>query len=142
MIIESGASLRDTREKIGLSQAKLAEITGIPQHALSGYELGKFELDKRQLNQLQSVLGNAGLVSGTIARKKRYQSHEYKAVVHDPRRVDRYAQTLGNKLYLELLSSLSSERASLAGTAISLFSGCGGLSLGFAWAGFAVKGFL
>jgi DNA (cytosine-5)-methyltransferase 1 len=142
MMIESGTALRDTRESIGLSQAKLAEITGIPQYILSAFELGKSELDTLQIRQLKSALNDKSLVTKAVKRKKRYQAHAYSPVIHDATRVTRQIQTPQNAEYVSYITSLHSQKAEKKYRALSLFSGCGGLSLGFSWAGFEIKGFL
>jgi len=143
MQIESGPSLRDQREALGLSQAKLAEISGIPQHLLSSFELGKTELEIRQLKKLNSVICNTSHVSHVVGRKKRYREHTYAPVAHDPKRVQKYIKTEENTSYVKLINSrVPPANHSHSFSALSLFAGCGGLSLGFAQAGFKIKGFL
>lgn len=142
MAIETGIALRTTREAMGLSQAKLAELTGIPQHALSAFELEKSAPDTALLARLAEVFADMGKVNGVVGRKKRYQAHTYERVAHDPARVALHARTTGNAEYVELLHGLHSHRAPSKHTALSLFAGCGGMSLGFNWAGYEVKGFL
>jgi DNA (cytosine-5)-methyltransferase 1 len=142
MMIESGTLLRETRESAGLSQAKLAEITGIPQHILSAFELGKAELDRLQLQHLEKILTNDTLVAKAVSRKKRYQVHAYGKITHDPSRVERQVKTPRNIEYVSYINSFDKPNQPKKYKAISLFSGCGGLSLGFSWAGFEIKGFV
>jgi DNA (cytosine-5)-methyltransferase 1 len=142
MKIETGIALRTTREAMGLSQAKLAEITGLPQHALSSFELEKAVPDAALLARIAEVLADVGKVNGVVSRKKRYQAHTYEAVIHDPARVARHSKTSANFEYVRLLNELHAARSPDKHTALSLFAGCGGMSLGFKWAGYEVKGFL
>lgn len=139
----SGLSVRNKREEIGLSQARLSEVTGIPQYLLSAFELGKGELDADQIELISQSLSGGKALARLLARKKRYREHTYRNVAHLPDRVARHSITKGNREYLELISSLqASPPAPNAPKALSLFSGIGGLSLGFKWAGFQVSGFV
>lgn len=142
MNIASGASLRIVREEMGLSQAKLAELTGIPQHMLSAYELQKTILDKKLAARVTEILADAVQVKELARRKKRYQVHNYEPITHDPARAAQHRRTVGNVEYVELINRLGACDSPKTHTALSLFAGCGGLSLGFNWAGFAIKGFL
>ena len=38
--METGKAIRKMREKFGISQSKLSEMTGIPQTTISGWERG------------------------------------------------------------------------------------------------------
>lgn len=142
MKIESGVTLRATREAMGLSQVKLAELTGVSQHVISAYELEKSDLDSGILSVISKTLKDNQIVEEVISRKKRYQQHIYERVKHDPTRSSRCTKTTGNEEYVCLLNELNRNRRSMKHTALSLFSGCGGLSLGFSWAGFDIKGFV
>lgn len=136
--------LREKREVHGLSQARLAEISGIPQHLLSAYELGKTNLPLDAVEKINALLLDTKSLSNVTSRKKRYREHVYQAVEHDPRRVEKYQKSARNAEYLELLKQLSNhKRAKLCGLkAVSLFAGCGGFSLGFKAAGIDILGFL
>lgn len=143
----TGTYLRSHRERLGLSQAKLSELAGIPQHLLSAFELGKGDLAEHYSQMLQNALDDDTNLHKVIDRKKRYQVHQYIPIAHDPTRVARHKQTSANSEYRKLLNALEEKRLTAkddvqAFSAVSLFSGCGGLSLGFSWAGYKVKGFL
>ena len=143
----TGPILRDRREQLGLSQAKLAEVTGIPQQSLSAFELGKIDLPASYMEIVLKALNDNSSLNKVLYRKKRYRDHSYDQVPHDSARIARCKKTQGNAEYLQLLEKLGQQRnnrpADSKGlSAISLFSGCGGFSLGFEWAGFTVKGFL
>ena len=142
MTLESGTSLRTTRESLGLSQAKLAEVSGIPQHILSSFELGKSDLAQEHHKLLVALLNNSAKLEAVARRKKRYRDHSYTTIEHDPQRVARQKITKENINYRSLIKRLDSRRETNKLKALSLFSGCGGFSLGFSWAGFDVRGYL
>lgn len=48
----TGADLRNRREDLGLSQAKFAELTGIAQHLISAFELGKSDLGRGHIEDI------------------------------------------------------------------------------------------
>jgi len=136
-----GTDLRKHREQLGLSQAKLAELTGISQHLLSAFELGKSELPHKMRQRLAEAFQNPDSVSTVVKRRKRYQDHAYFEVPKDLSRLARYTKTPANSEYVELIKSFDVASAAPKYSAISLFSGCGGMSLGFRWAGFSINAF-
>jgi DNA (cytosine-5)-methyltransferase 1 len=140
----NGADIRERREKLGLSQAKFSELTGIAQHLISSFELGKSDLAPGQLNVIVYLLGDEQRVAALAGRKKRYRTHEYGNRGLREDRSSLSTQSAENRVYTRLLKELEDGRGNrLTGlSALSLFSGCGGFSLGFSWAGFAVKGFV
>ncbi len=141
----TGSSLRLNRQQLGLSQAKLAEIAGIPQHLLSAFELGKIELASTALDSVTDVLADNRKVAAVVQRAKRYRAHEYATVPRLPERIALAQRTEENVAYLALLDDLAAGHASddpRPLSALSLFSGAGGFSLGFSAAGFAIKGFV
>lgn len=144
-MILTGSRLRDERQKLGLSQARLAELTGVAQHLLSSFELGKVELPPELIGSITTAIAEKPRVLSLVHRNKRYQDREYAGVPRLPERLARTKRTKGNAEYCMTLQALA--RASKASrtsspVALSLFSGCGGFSLGVAAAGFEVKGFL
>ena len=141
----TGSRLRRKRVHFKLSQAKFAELTGVPQHAISSFELGKVDLSPKNIELIEHLFRNhLDSVKQVAGRRKRYRTHEYRVVRTDRERADQCKQTEGNRQYTRLLTELEKRRDHHLGgrTAISLFSGCGGLSLGFAWAGFNIKGYV
>ena len=139
-----GSQLRGCRQVLGLSQAKLAELCGVSQYLLSAFELDKAALSPSDLRTVKSALSNMPKVSRLVSRQKRYQDHRYVDVPRLLDRVRRAARTPENKDYLMVLEEIerrhTQERCNLS--ALSLFSGCGGFSLGFSAAGFRLKGHL
>lgn len=140
----TGAELREKRETMQLSQAKFSELSGITQHLISSFELGKSDLKKIQLDAIESLLNDEKRVAALAGRKKRYRNHEYKRSGPRKDRSSFCSQSTENRAYTRLLRKFEAERGkSVNGlSALSLFAGCGGFSLGFSWAGFAVKGFV
>lgn len=137
----SGPWLREKRELMGLSQARLAEITGISQHILSAFELEKLDMDATTKRRIGSAINDNPALKEVIARKKRYQLHSYTRTHRDPVRAERQVPTTGNAAYLDALSQIA-EYPSPTLNGVSLFSGIGGFSAGFRSAGFAIKGFV
>lgn len=140
----NGWELKKRRQEIGLSQAKLAELTGISQHLLSAYELGKQGLADQHLKRVEKELLNTGKVKKIISRNKRVVEHKFSKIIPSQKRIKEAYKTEGNEEYLKLLNSLFIKHSSKEKEfkAISLFSGCGGFSLGFSAAGFSIEGFL
>lgn len=140
-----GRQLRKQRELLQLSQAKLAELSGVSQHALSAFELGKSALGVRELAAVRKAIGNRDEVAAVSGRSKRYREHAYHQPPILPARRARARASKGNADYAARLSALQAGHAARATrklSALSLFSGCGGFSLGFSAAGFALKGFV
>jgi DNA (cytosine-5)-methyltransferase 1 len=145
MNIVSGDLLREQRTLIKLSQAKLAEISQVPQHLISAFELGKITLTDDFLEKINRVLNSKNKIDKVVKRTKRYQDHKYVTTPRLPDRVNRAIKTATNDAYVSELKSLykkhkDSQPRKL--NALSLFSGCGGFSLGVSAAGFHVKGFV
>lgn len=141
LMIEAGEKLRKIREERNISQARLAELTRVPQHLLSSYELGKSVLADEHLSKVTDVLQNISDHESAINRKKRYQSHSYNETRFDVIRAESAKLSKGNSEYLRQLEELKhTERPKFTG--LSLFSGCGGFSLGFRSAGCEIKGFV
>jgi len=140
----TGVALRQKREEIGLSQARLSELSNIPQHILSSFELEKSTINQHSLSTLVNLLEEISSAKIKVSRKKRYQTHSFNGFVRDADRTELATITPENRNYVSLINSLERNRSTLpkSGKVISLFSGCGGFSLGFSWAGFEVMGFL
>lgn len=140
----TGVAVRRKREEIGLSQAKLSELSNIPQHILSAFELEKSTISRNDLASIKTVLDGISTSEVRAIKKKRYQNHSFEGFDRDHSRYAKVRRTEENGKYVSLIKGLEKARASTekTGKVISLFSGCGGFSLGFSWAGFEVLGFL
>lgn len=141
----TGINLRLHRERLGLSQAKLSELTGISQYLLSAFELEKSELPSSLLDVIRNALADKDRVVSLAGREKRYRDHKYVSIDKQIDRVERVRRTVGNNCYCNVLNEISSKHLlskSDAPVALSLFSGCGGFSLGFSAAGFLVRAYL
>lgn len=141
----TGNALRLQRQGLGLSQAKLAEVAGIPQYFLSAFELEKSDLPLHMLDAVLNAIADKDKIKSVVTREKRYTAHTYAEVKKLPERVAKAIKTNENTNYTQLLNSISElhlNKSNKKLSALSLFSGCGGFSLGFSSAGFKVKGFL
>ena len=140
-MIQSGIELRKIREQLGISQARIAEITGLSQHILSSFELEKTSLKENELHILNEIIPNISSFNDVLTRKKRYRKHIYKDAFIDQSRVSSASKTQENKCYLKTLQTLEKEPPAKY-KAASFFSGIGGFSLGFRSCGFDVRGFV
>ena len=139
-----GEIVRIERTQRGLSQARFSELCDIPQQLISAFELGKITLSDLHLKVITDTLNDDESISRIRNRAKRYRTHSHTTV----RRADRSEQakqTPRNLEYLAILAGLMSNaqanRTDSPG-ALSLFAGCGGLSLGLKSAGFQIKGYV
>ena len=140
-MISTGTELRKARDDAGISQARFAEMTGLSQHTLSAFELGKTPLTSDELHEVNNIFPKLAEFDHIRSRKKRYQKHVYNEVPVHSERAGRSALTENNSSYLEALKSLDA-RPAPKHIAVSFFSGIGGFSLGFRSTGFEVKGFV
>lgn len=136
-----GIEIKGKRSQVGLSQAKLAKITGVDQARISAFELGKIKLDLIEIQRLSSCLENFKESDLKLLKKKNYQNSQHldSSLAQRPRRG--YEKTERNDNYLEVLSGLESnfiypKKSHLK--AISFFAGCGGLCYGVKSAGFEI----
>ena len=101
-----GTELRTHRQELGLSQAKLTEISGIPQHLLSSFELGKSSLDTSQYEAVRRVLADVDQVASVSKREKRYRQHTYTSRPVLSERKAKASRSDGNAEYCRTLSDL------------------------------------
>ena len=133
--------IRVMREDVNVSQAQFSEIVSIPQHRLSGLELGKIIPTDDEIVKI--TLAVRSIMNGQIKprRKKRISKETFDCsiVASHPRRT--YAQTPRNEEYRRLLQNLEADfnqDHSLGPKAISFFAGCGGMCYGITAAGFNI----
>lgn len=128
-MLNPGEKIRSLREEKGLSQAKLSELLQVNQAFLSSVELGKQEPKADFLSKTFSLLME--ISSEEIANLKKKRT--------------RHAGTIKRERTIEELKYIPSKKhkaVSTGPTAISLFSGCGGMCLGFENAGFQILGYV
>ena len=133
--------IREIREKLGVSQAQLSEITNIRQHRLSSIELGKEQPSIEEINHLTKVFSDIRDGKILIRKKKRISKVKFNSSIisDNPRRC--YERTSNNEEYLmslKLLEEKFHQKKENRPTAISFFAGCGGLCYGITAAGFNI----
>jgi len=136
------------RKKRGLSQAKLAVITGISQPLISTWETGKRGMSGADVEAITAALdrfdrdlraGNVKLYTHQLSREPGTR----KTAKSKGRRPKRVASVDFPQLARERFSANETYyRSGDELRAISLFTGCGGLCLGFKQAGYKVLGFV
>ena len=145
----NGCDIRALRLSKRLSQAKLALLLDVPQFQLSQWELGKTPIPANIAERICSVIGK--LEEGHVVRlrKKRYQAHHYLDIgaIIAKKAPHQAGAVRANREYLSHLDCLEAGRhgehnGKPRPNGIALFAGCGGMSLGFSWAGFHVRGFV
>ena len=113
----------------------------MPQRRLSAFELEKADLSSAHHRKLKLVLSNPLRHKDVIDRKKRYRRHSYSHSFDGSQRAEFACRSERNTEYLSALKELSSGRKKTF-VGVSLFSGCGGFSLGLSSAGCEIKGFV
>ena len=137
----TGINIRERRSGIGLSQSKLADITGIEQSRISAYELGKLNLSGSEVSKITSHLEKIDEAAVLKLKKKRFQNSNHLDSIVDQRLRRGYSKTKRNIEYLSVLKDLENEFMRPVNTglkAISFFAGCGGLCYGVKAAGFEI----
>ena len=149
------ADLKAKRLKYHISQSKLAVASGYTKAAISSWERNKVIPSPYDLEKLNAILTqlidaiNAGTlnIQKKSIRPSQFASHalpknikspeEYKSLLsaYSPLSYNPYRAKLS-----ELYKCAQCPKSSASPKAIALFSGCGGMSLGFASAGFNVIG--
>ena len=137
----TGFDIRDKRNEIGLSQSKLADLTGIEQARISAYELGKLDLNFNEVKKIATRLEIIDETTVQKIKKKRYQNSQHLESIVDQRPRRHYKKTKRNQDYLGVLKSLENNFLNPKKTrlkAVSFFAGCGGLCYGVKAAGFEI----
>lgn len=147
-------AIREKRLEYNISQTKIAEASGFSKATISSWELGKvipsLEDIKVVSNALSSLICDIDSGLCDVRKKRITKSNAVKKRV--PKVIkssDEYQKLLKvcyhqNCAYRDTLTNLYKRAMGTkphnAPRAIALFSGCGGLSLGFAAAGFDLVG--
>lgn len=137
----TGFDIRERRNDIGLSQSKLADLTGIEQARISAYELGKLDLSATEVNKIANHLEKIDVTTVLNLKKKRIQKSEHLDSIISQRFRRSFSKTKRNKAYLEVLHKLETLFRNPPNTnlkAVSFFAGCGGLCYGVKAAGFEI----
>ncbi len=146
--------LKEKRKKYNISQTKLAEASGYSKAAISAWELGKKIPSDCELSRLDDALSSIirDIEEGIFDVRKKRITHskvEKRDLPSPIKSADDYRErlslrTVNETPYSKSLSDLyhkaQKQKDSNAPKAIALFSGCGGLSLGFAAEGFNLVG--
>lgn len=135
----NGSDIRTLRLKKEISQAKLAELSGILQGKISSWELGKDDIPESAYVELVKILEDIDDKRISQIKKKRYRKSD-EIELSIPNRS--YRQTERNNEYLQSLKDLESNFAedNYSAKALSFFAGCGGLCYGAKAAGIEIVG--
>ena len=144
--------IKKIRLEYSISQTKLAEFSGFSKAQISAWELGKKIPVKSEIDKLNDVLKDAvwKIDHGKLDVKKKKVQHsgtekklpsvikdakEYVALSENMKYSSKYATELSG-LYKDAMAPKKSN----AIKGIALFSGCGGMTLGFEAAGVDLVG--
>src|SRR5690554_245063 len=105
----TGIDIREKRNDIGLSQSKLADITGVEQARISAYELGKLNLTNTEIIKISKQLEIIDEHTVLKLKKKRFQNSQHleSIILQIPRRG--YKKTNRNIEYLKTLNGLENQ---------------------------------
>lgn len=147
------SEISDRRKEYNISQTKLAMYGGFSKSLVSAWELGKQIPNEYQLERLNEVMEEMQqkVVAGdTELTKKKIQHRGMKkkklpTVIMNKQDYQKRSQNMKyNSEYAVLLRELYfdalKEKDYSAPKGIALFSGCGGMTLGFEAAGFDIAG--
>lgn len=142
----SGQELRTLRESKKVSQAKLAKETSIVQAKISSFELGKGNLLEEEKRIILNFFSNSIDVERVVKAKKKI-TKESNFIINPldiEKRKKQYNLSPKTKKYVNELDDLYTNhlKSQKQFKAVSLFSGCGGLCLGFSAAGVRIAGFI
>lgn len=147
------SEIKDKRQKFCISQTKLAEYSGYSKTLVSAWELGKQVPDDNQLRNLEKVVNYLiiKISAGELDIKKKRIQPGGKVKKNLPKVIkDKYdyRERYGSVSYTgeyavqlqELYINAMADKKPKSKKGIALFSGCGGMTLGFEAAGIDVVG--
>lgn len=133
--------IREARKILSISQSQFSEISGIPQHKLSMFELGKESPSTCEADLILEAFSQIHAGQLNIRRKRRISKEVFSSSIIEDRERRGYSVTTRNVEYLNELRMLE-YRFHLPSksdyTAVSFFAGCGGLCYGLRSAGFKI----
>lgn len=150
------SQIKEMRKAHKISQIKLAEASGYSPAKISSWELEKSQPEEADLSilweSLNKIILNIETGKFDVRKKRITQSNTKKALPRTIKTAAEYRKMLPSKEckpecpYRDYLTTLNEKAVSpkkdTAPKVIALFSGCGGLSLGFAASGFKLVGHL
>jgi DNA (cytosine-5)-methyltransferase 1 len=136
--------IRNERKSRKLSQAKFARLLGLRQYVLSAWELNKTSPNDDELQKINSVLSSfdKDVKTGNvekILKRKTPKNVSFSFADSNFTNGNKTENNRPHSPYREMLSNFTMSSSTGLNT-ISLFSGCGGFSLGFHWAGVNIVG--
>lgn len=146
MIFETENWIVKERISRNLSQYKLAKLLDIANTKLCSWEKGKTEPSNNEIEFIREKIEefDTKFATGKVSLKKFYQGKPIER--SQPRYLTssewEHLAFSYPKSYLAGKSVSQTKPLTRRPTAIALFAGCGGMSLGFKWAGFDVKGYV
>ncbi len=144
--------VKKLRLKYDISQTKLSEFSGFSKAQISAWELGKKVPIESEMIKLNDVLKDTVLKinQGTLdVKKKKVQTNKMRkslpSKIKDKEQYNFLCKNINySSKYAKNLSQLYKDAMSFKGVAavkgIALFSGCGGMTLGFEAAGVNLLG--
>lgn len=132
--------IRSKRKNLGVSQYKMARVLGVTFQQLSSWEMGKEEPNDSEKQRVEKFFSEFHrlVANGVVKLKKQRVVHSYelsdKATA--PKLQPKHAKSAAAPAFLK------KKLPKNAPTAITLFSGIGGMSLGFLNAGYKIAGFV
>lgn len=144
--------IKKTRLQYNISQTKLAEFSGFSKSQISAWELGKKIPIELEIERLNAVLKNMiiKINQGTLDIKKKKVQHssiekKLPITIKDAKEYAKLSENMNYcSKYASELSELYKDAMELKGKnaikGIALFSGCGGMTLGFEAAGVNLVG--